>query len=251
VPFAGRLHERRVRAVLGEAFRVRRLHRLEANIQPGNADSRALVRGLGFRREGFSPRYLKVCGRWRDHERWALTAEDWHTHSNAGREASCPLAAASDRQPESFAAARTSSARSGHWEHPMVQTTSSSGHVWEHEIRACEEEARIAFLVGDIAALERLWADGYVVNSPLQEVLEKPRLLKLVQAGRIRHTSYEYEIEHIGRHGDVVVVMGRDRVADPPDGVISQRRYTNVWHLEGGRWRSIARHAHVVSREAG
>ena len=63
--------------VLRYAFQELRLHRVEANIQPDNLASIALVRRCGLRREGFSPRYLKVSGRWRDHERWALTVEDW------------------------------------------------------------------------------------------------------------------------------------------------------------------------------
>jgi ribosomal-protein-alanine N-acetyltransferase len=73
--FAG--HERRgymrqgLQAVIRHAFRVLRLHRVEANIQPGNAPSIALARACGLQREGCSPRYLKIGGRWRDHERWA------------------------------------------------------------------------------------------------------------------------------------------------------------------------------------
>ena len=63
-------------ALVTQAFGSFSLHRLEANIQPQNEKSIALVRSLGFRLEGFSPRYLKVAGRWCDHERWALLAED-------------------------------------------------------------------------------------------------------------------------------------------------------------------------------
>jgi [ribosomal protein S5]-alanine N-acetyltransferase len=63
--------------VLHEAFVTLELHRLEANIQPGNAGSLALVRRAGFQLEGFSPGYLKIDGDWRDHERWALRSEAW------------------------------------------------------------------------------------------------------------------------------------------------------------------------------
>ena len=63
--------------VLKYSFEHLRLHRLEANIQPVNFASIALVKRAGFVREGFSRRYLKICGRWRDHERWAIIAEDW------------------------------------------------------------------------------------------------------------------------------------------------------------------------------
>jgi ribosomal-protein-alanine N-acetyltransferase len=63
--------------VLSRAFGPLHLHRLEANIQPANQPSRALVRSLGFICEGLSERYLKIGGRWRDHERWAIRAETW------------------------------------------------------------------------------------------------------------------------------------------------------------------------------
>ena len=68
-------------AVVSEAFGRHRLHRLEANIQPDNEASRRLVQKMGFRLEGYSPRYLKIAGRWRDHERWAITAEEWRSRA--------------------------------------------------------------------------------------------------------------------------------------------------------------------------
>lgn len=74
--FAGRtgrgLMREGLRQVVRLAFGKLKLHRLEANIQPQNLKSIALVKACGFKREGYSPRYLKIRGRWRDHERWAI-----------------------------------------------------------------------------------------------------------------------------------------------------------------------------------
>ena len=76
--FAGQgLMTEGMRLVLRHAFVGLKLHRLEANIQPQNHASVKLVRNCGFVREGYSRRYLKVAGQWRDHERWAILAEDW------------------------------------------------------------------------------------------------------------------------------------------------------------------------------
>jgi ribosomal-protein-alanine N-acetyltransferase len=68
-------------------FRTLQLHRIEANVQPANAPSISLVRSGGFTREGYSRRYVKIAGRWRDHERWAVLAEDWRPGSKRGKSA--------------------------------------------------------------------------------------------------------------------------------------------------------------------
>lgn len=63
-----------LRLVMRDAFRRLGLHRLETEVRPDNHASIRLVRRLGFRREGYSLRYLKIAGRWRDHERWTRLA---------------------------------------------------------------------------------------------------------------------------------------------------------------------------------
>jgi ribosomal-protein-alanine N-acetyltransferase len=81
-----------LRLVLREAFGPIGLHRLEANIQPDNDRSIALVERLGFRREGYSPRYLKIGGRWRDHVRYAILAEEFAAAKIARRANRSPAA---------------------------------------------------------------------------------------------------------------------------------------------------------------
>ena len=118
---------------------------------------------------------------------------------------------------------------------------------WEQEIRTLEERGRLAFLSGDVSTLDAMWDDRLLVNSPLNLVNDKARVLDLLGTGRIRHTMDLVEIEHIARYGDVVVVMGRDTVDGPPTNVLTHRRFTNVWQLQDGAWQMIARHAQVIA----
>jgi len=66
-----------VALVLQFAFKDLKLHRIEANVQPENKASIAVLKRCGFTLEGFSRKYLKIGGKWRDHERFAIIIEDW------------------------------------------------------------------------------------------------------------------------------------------------------------------------------
>lgn len=83
-PSAGRgLFRAGLALVLDELFTTHGLHRVEANVQPANTRSIDVLRSLGFHYEGFAPRYLKIRGRWRDHEHWALLSDRWRRRASA------------------------------------------------------------------------------------------------------------------------------------------------------------------------
>jgi [ribosomal protein S5]-alanine N-acetyltransferase len=53
------------------------LHRVEADIQSDNEPSKRLIKKLEFTYEGLSRKFIRINNEWVDHERWALTSEDW------------------------------------------------------------------------------------------------------------------------------------------------------------------------------
>jgi hypothetical protein len=121
---------------------------------------------------------------------------------------------------------------------------------WEQEVRVAEERHRNAFLVNDVAAIDAMLADDFVVNSPQNRIIEKGELLGMVESGVLAISSFEQDIQSIRRFGSIAVVMGEDRVVyaqpSPAAGRTDRRRFTDLWERRGGTWIFVARQATII-----
>lgn len=126
-------------------------------------------------------------------------------------------------------------------------SATSSNTDWQSEIAALEEAANDAFVRRDLARLDELFSDELLVNSPINVVNGKRKILELLGSGVIGHVSSTIRCELMRRDGDLVVVMGADDVRNAESGPMLHRRFTNVWRREDGRWRLYVRHANVVA----
>lgn len=118
----------------------------------------------------------------------------------------------------------------------------------EQKIRKLEQAQVDALLRDDVTAMKRNWAEDYVVNNPFNEAVDASK--GPIQAGTLRYSSFTREVERVLIRGEVVIVMGRERVvpkgASPDAGKTINRRFTNIWMKRKGKWLLTARHANVI-----
>lgn len=118
-------------------------------------------------------------------------------------------------------------------------------------IRALEERERLAVLDQDVEALQQIWADEFIVNSPLNQIApNRAIVVDLMRQGLIHYTSFERQIEQLRIAANVAIVMGGETVRPagnaPMAGQTVRRRFTHVWERKAGTWRLIARHANNI-----
>jgi hypothetical protein len=138
------------------------------------------------------------------------------------------------------------------WTVAMAQDRSSVENI----VRALDDQERVAALQRDVPALERLWSDQFVLNSPDNQVVvgRSTVLDKFVRGGVINFSSFERRIELILADGPLVIIMGLETVVPitdaPAAGLVAgqaiRRRFTNIWKDEDGTWRLFIRHANVL-----
>ena len=124
----------------------------------------------------------------------------------------------------------------------------------EQEIRKVDRAERDAVLARDLPAIERAWADDFIVNAPNNQVLKgKKEAVELVRAGILDYASFERDVEAVLIHGETAILMGLETVKPrnkaPFAGQTVRRRFTNIWMKRDGRWQLTARQATVISHD--
>lgn len=124
----------------------------------------------------------------------------------------------------------------------------------EASLRAADAEQMRIIVQGDARAQQEFMHPNYILNGPSNRVLRKPVLVAMLAQGAMGSDRFERVIEGIAITGNVGIVMGSEVVHPTPSSELGarhgdatlNRRYTNVFLFEGGKWRFLARQATVV-----
>jgi hypothetical protein len=116
---------------------------------------------------------------------------------------------------------------------------------------ASRNRLNAALATGDLATAETLFAADFVVNSPINRVVDRANVLGRVRSSEIRQEETVLKIEFAGVRGEYVVLMGEETVrpggAMPNAGKIVRRRFTDVWRETDGAWKLAIRQSTIVS----
>ena len=124
----------------------------------------------------------------------------------------------------------------------------------EAGLRAADAEQMRIIVDQDAAAQERFMHPNYIINAPANRVLRKSQVVSMLAHGGMASERFERLIEGTAVTGDVGIVMGRETVKPSPGSELAQlhpnktleRRFTNVFLFQDGRWRFLARQATIV-----
>ena len=140
----------------------------------------------------------------------------------------------------------------------LVALGQTANHLTNKDKRIEEEINRLTayeadlVLRGDVATIERLYPDDFVVTNPFNQFINKQKVLERILTNIIKYKSYEKQIEYLRIYGNTVLTAGTETVvptadADRPDaGQTVHRRFTEVWIKRKGQWQRVARHASNV-----
>lgn len=125
----------------------------------------------------------------------------------------------------------------------------------EESLRAADAEQMRIIVAEDAAAQQAFMHPNYMLNGPANVVKRKPELVAMLANGEIASETFERKVEGVALTENVGIVMGSEIVTPAPSsnlgrlhpGKVLQRRYTNVFIWQNGKWLFLARQASIVT----
>ena len=124
---------------------------------------------------------------------------------------------------------------------PIEHSTTCSD---EDEVRRIEFEWGVAFERKDLATLDRLMADEYLLTDPLGNVRSKAESLAALAADEVSFESTQSDGVKVRINGDTAVVTGRSTFRGRYKGwsMAGQYQYTDVLVKRRGQWKAVGSH---------
>ena len=127
----------------------------------------------------------------------------------------------------------------------------------ESSLRAADAEQMRIIVQQDATAQRQFMHPNYIINAPANRVLRKSQVVSMLAQGGMASERFEREIEGTAITGNVGIVMGREIVKPSAASELGklhpaktlQRRFTNVFLFENGKWRFLARQATIVGED--
>lgn len=137
----------------------------------------------------------------------------------------------------------------------LISTTAKAQDISEATLRAADAEQMRIIVQGDAKAQQEFMHPNYIINGPSNRVMHKEVLVNMLAHGQMASDRFERVIEGLAITGNVGIVMGSEVVHPLPTSELGKRygdkvldrRFTNVFLFEGGKWRFLARQATVVN----
>ncbi len=125
------------------------------------------------------------------------------------------------------------------------------GGTAEQELEKVGKAYDEAYIRGDSAALDRIWADDYTSTSSTGEVTNKAQNMELIKSGDLKLDSGRSEDGRVRMYGDTAVVTslwtskGKYKGKD----FNQKERYTLIFVKRDGRWQVIAEQGTLVAAQ--
>jgi ketosteroid isomerase-like protein len=120
----------------------------------------------------------------------------------------------------------------------------------EQELRTLESQWQAALTRRDLAILDRLMADDYVLTTVSGEVVNKARVLAELKSANataeVRNTEVSARV-----YGDVAIVTGLALISGKfnDKDVSTRSRYIKVYVKRQGQWRVVAAQATLIAQQ--